>query len=97
MYLERAIDRFGQTLDFTPSERRDKAAATAFLKRAIENNGVLDKVVINKSRANYAGLENINLLFMLLGFWRIIAIIQAKYLNNSIERTIVSSRRSRGQ
>jgi len=86
MYLYRAVDKFGKTLDFCLSERRDEAAATAFFKKTIENNGVPEKVVIDKSGANHAGLENINLLFMLLGFWRFIDIIQAKYLNNIIEQ-----------
>ncbi|MEM9670916.1 MAG: IS6 family transposase [Pseudomonadota bacterium] len=85
-YLYRAVDKFGQTLDFMLSDRRDEAAATAFFKRAIENNGVPEKVVIDKSGANCAGLENLNLLLMILGFWRLIEIIQAKYLNNIIEQ-----------
>ena len=82
VYLHRAVDKFGKTLDFMLSERRDEAAATAFFKQTIENNGVPEKVVIDKSGANHAGLENMNLLLFLLGFWRFIEIIQAKYLNN---------------
>jgi DNA-binding protein H-NS len=35
---------------------------TAFFKQAINNNGFTDKVVMDKSGANYAGLANINLL-----------------------------------
>jgi transposase-like protein len=42
------------------SERRDEDAATAFFKQAINNNGFPDKVVMDKSGANYAGLANIN-------------------------------------
>ncbi|MDH3660161.1 MAG: IS6 family transposase [Alphaproteobacteria bacterium] len=86
MYHYRAVDKFGQTLDFMLSERRDEAAATAFFKRTIENNGVPEKVVIDKSGANLAGLENMNMLFMILGFWRFIDILQVKYLNNIIEQ-----------
>jgi putative transposase len=86
MYQYRAVDKFGKTLDFMLSSRRDEAAATAFFKKTIENNGVPEKVVIDKSGANHAGLENMNLLLMLLGFWRFIDIIQAKYLNNIIEQ-----------
>jgi putative transposase len=40
------------------SERRDEVAATAFFKQAINNNGFPDKVVMDKSGANYAGLAN---------------------------------------
>ena len=86
MYLYRAVDRDGQTLDFMLSEWRDEAAATAFFKQAFENNGVPEKVVIDKSGANWAGLENMNLLLMLLGFWRFIDILQVKYLSNIIEQ-----------
>jgi transposase-like protein len=46
------------TLDFMLSERRDEEAATAFFKQAINNNGFPDKVVMDKSAANYAGLLN---------------------------------------
>ena len=68
------------------SERRDEAAAEAFFKRAVENNGVPEKVAIDKSGANLAGLENVNILLMLLGLWPLIDIIQDKYLNNIIEQ-----------
>jgi putative transposase len=67
VYLYRAVDKFGDTIDFMLSEHRDEAAATAFFKQAINSNGLPDKVVMDKSGANYAGLENINLLLMLAG------------------------------
>jgi putative transposase len=47
------------------SDRRDEEAATAFFKQAINNNGLFDKVVMDKSGANYASLANINLLLIL--------------------------------
>jgi putative transposase len=68
VYLYRAVDSQGDTLDFMLSERRDEDAATAFFKQAINNNGFPDKVVMNKSGANYAGLANINLLLILAHF-----------------------------
>jgi putative transposase len=40
------------------SEQRDEMAATAFFKQAINNNGFPHKVVMDKSGANYAGIEN---------------------------------------
>jgi putative transposase len=56
VYLYRAVDSHGDTLDFMLSERRDEDAPTAFFKQAINNNGLPDKVVMYKSGANYAGL-----------------------------------------
>jgi transposase-like protein len=44
VYLYRAFDSHGDTLDFMLSERRDEDAATAFFKQAINNNGFPDKV-----------------------------------------------------
>lgn len=68
------------------SEKRDEAAATAFFERAIGNNGFPDKVVIDKSGANLAGLNNINLALILNGWFWLIDVLQVKYLNNIIEQ-----------
>ena len=86
MYLYRAVDKFGKTLDFMLSEQRDEAAAETFFKQAIGNNGVPEKVVIDKSGANQAGLLNVNLLLFVLGFWPLIETLQVKYLNNIVEQ-----------
>jgi putative transposase len=55
-YYYRAVDKNGKTLDFMLSEKRDAKAARRFFKQAIDNNDVPDKVVIDKSSANLAGL-----------------------------------------
>lgn len=60
-YFYRAVDKHRKTLDFMLSRRRDKAAARQFFRHAIEQNGVPERVVINKSGANLAGLHAINL------------------------------------
>ena len=85
VYLYRAVDKFGATIDFMVSEHRDEAAATAFFKQAIDANGFPSKVVMDKSGANYAGLENINMLQMLAGLISFVEILLVKYLNNLIE------------
>ena len=76
VYLYRAVDSHGDTLDFMLSEHRDEDAATAFFKQAINNSGFPDKVVMDKSGANYAGLANINLLLILARFATMIDICQ---------------------
>ena len=85
-YLYRAIDKYGNTVDFMLSEHKDEAAATAFFKQAIDNSGLPSKVVIDKSGANNASLENINSLFFLAGLYCFIDILKVKYLNNSVEQ-----------
>jgi putative transposase len=62
MYHYRAVDRDGQTLDFMLSERRDNAAARRFFKRAVGINGVPDRTAIDKSGANLAGLQKLNII-----------------------------------
>jgi putative transposase len=73
-----AVDKFGDTVDFMLSEKRNEAAATACFKQAIDNNGFPKKVVMDKSGANYAGLEAINLLLRLAQIISFVEILQIK-------------------
>ena len=68
------------------SERRNLAAARRFLKRAIAANGVPDRVVIDKSGANLAGLQAVNVILKFAADGRMIKIRQVKYLNNILEQ-----------
>ena len=85
-YLYRAVDRDGQTLDFMLSHRRDLAAARRFFKQAIAAHGVPDRVVIDKSGANLAGLQAVNVILKFTGDGRVIEVRQVKYLNNILEQ-----------
>jgi putative transposase len=85
-YLYRAVDRDGQTLDFMLSERRDTAAARRFFKQAISTNGVPDRVVIDKSGANLAGLQAVNVILKFTRAGRTVEVLQVKYLNNILEQ-----------
>jgi len=71
-YLYRAVDRDGRTLDFMLSAKRDKAAARRFFKHAISTNGTPDRVAIDKSGANLAGLQAVNVIRKFTGSGRLI-------------------------
>ena len=65
VYSYRAVDKEGQTVYFMLSEKPDEPAARAW------SNGLPEKVSIDKSGANKAGIDTINLklaLLCLLGF-----------------------------
>ena len=52
MYLYRAIDSRGDTVEFHFSEHRDLAAAKRFFKKALQRHGHPDRVVIDGSQTN---------------------------------------------
>lgn len=86
VYLYRAINKHGNTLEFMLSRHRDKAAARLFFKRAIVTNGIPSRIVIDKNGANLAGLLQINLGLKFSRTYQPIDILQVKYLNNIIEQ-----------
>ena len=90
VYLYRAVDKEGKTVDFMLSEKTDEPGACAFFKKAIGCNGLPDKVPMDKSGANKAGIDTINLhlalLFMLGGLFVQLFVRQIKYLNNIMEQ-----------
>jgi len=86
MYLYRAVDNRGETVDFMLSNHRRRSAAYNFFRNAITKNGVPKRVVIDKSGSNMAGLQNVNAKLKFTGDGSIIKIIQSKYLNNLVEQ-----------
>ena len=85
-YLYRAVDKFGKTLDFMLSERRNEPAATLFFAKALSTNGIPEKIVIDKSGANTAGIRRVNKILKRFGYQVPITTIRSKYLNNIIEQ-----------
>ena len=82
-YLYRAVDKAGRTVDFLLTARRDRKAASRFLRNAIDQCSVPQMITIDKSGANNVAVESYNtehnagieLLVAGLGS-------QVKYLNN---------------
>jgi len=86
VYLYRAVDKFGKTLDFMLSKRRNNPAAIKFLARAMESKGLPRKIVIDKSAANTAGLGEIKRMLKRFGCPVSIEMVRIKYLNNLVEQ-----------
>ena len=80
-YLYRAVDKAGHTVDFLLTAKRDHKAALRFLCKAIDQSGLPDKITIDKSGANTAGIEDYN-----DAHETGIELRQAKYLNNIVEQ-----------
>ena len=75
-YLYRAVDKYGKTIDFVLTEKRDKEAALKFLKKAIGRNGLPETITIDGSDANAAAIKSYN-----EDHGTAITIRQVKYLN----------------
>ena len=82
-YLYRAVDKFGNTVDFLLTKRRMRGSAQLFLRKAIGNNGKPRVINIDKSGANKSGIRIINRDLLTV---RKIKIRQCKYLNNIVEQ-----------
>src|SRR5215472_6348744 len=80
-YLYRAVDKYGQTIDFLLTEQRDEPAATRFLTQAIRRHGVPEKITIDGSEANATAIRGYN-----EAHGTAIIIRQVKYLNNVVEQ-----------
>jgi transposase-like protein len=81
VYLYRAVDTYGKTIDFLLTKQRDTKAARRFLNKAIGRHGVPDKITIDGSDANAAAITSYN-----DEHGTAIAIRQIKYLNNIVEQ-----------
>jgi len=83
LWVYRAVDKVGNTIDFFLSKKRDKTAAKRFFRKALGYNGRPEKVTIDKSGSNKSALDSIN--SELPGDEKI-EVRQIKYLNNIVEQ-----------
>ena len=80
-YLYRAVDKAGKTIDFLLTAKRDKEAAMRFFNKAMQANGVPEKVTMDKSGANKSAIDQI-----IEDKEIAVEVRQIKYLNNIIEQ-----------
>ncbi len=80
-YLYRAVDKYGDTIDFLLTKRSMKGSAQKFLNKAIGNNGKPRIINIDKSGANKEGIKTFKKRKFKNVKWR-----QCKYLNNIVEQ-----------
>lgn len=94
-YYYRAVDKYGDLIDFLLRDKRDEKATRAFLQKAIGQHGLPDKVVIDGCHSNTLALHHINIELWHYGHMlSLIEIRSIKYLNNIVEQ---SHRRVKGK
>ncbi|GEO19331.1 IS6 family transposase [Microvirga aerophila] len=90
MYLYRAIDSNGDTVEFWFSERRNLTAAKRFLRKALKRHGRPERIVIDGSQTNREAILACDTVDRLQNRSRRdlkpIRIQQSAYLNNRIEQ-----------
>jgi transposase-like protein len=89
MYLYRAVDSVGDTVEFFFSENRDLTAAKRFIRKALKRHGWPDRIVIDGSQTNREAIIACDSESRLQDRSRRplnpIRIWQSQYLNNRIE------------
>jgi putative transposase len=75
------VDKEGQTVDFLLTPQRDREAAEAFLRQAIRQQGLPEKITIDRSGANTAAIKRYNKTHKTA-----VIIRHSKYLNNIVEQ-----------
>ena len=83
VYLYRAVDKEGQTVDFLLRAKRDARAAKAFFIKAFKQHVIPEKVTVDKSGSNKSALDSCN---RDLDTENQMEIRQVKYLNNIVEQ-----------
>jgi transposase-like protein len=83
VYLYRAVDKAGRTVDFLLSRRRDIAAAKRFFSRATRQHGVPRVITLDGYAASHRAVAKLKEVGTLP---RRVRVRSCKYLNNVVEQ-----------
>jgi transposase-like protein len=84
VYLYRAVDRAGKTVDFRLSSRRDVAAAKAFFRKAVKTQGSTPTTItLDRYAASHRAVREMQADGQLAAVTKLRS---SKYLNNLIEQ-----------
>ena len=83
MYLYRAVDKAGKTVDFYLSRKRDVNAAKAFLRKAMKGQRIPTKITLDAYAASHRAVAELKASGELP---KRVRVRTSKYLNNTIEQ-----------
>src|SRR5689334_12181066 len=83
VYLYRAVDKAGRTIDFLLSKRRDIAAAKRFFSRAMRQHGAPRVITLDGYAASHRAVAKLKEVGTLP---RQVQVRSCKYLNNVVEQ-----------
>ena len=83
VYLYRAVDKAGRTVDFLLSRRRDIGAAKRFFSRATRQHGVPRMITLDGYAASHRAVAKLKEVGTLP---RSVRVRSCKYLNNMVEQ-----------
>ena len=86
MYLYRAIDSNGDTVEFYFSKDRDLSAAKRFIRKALACHGRPERITIDGSQTNRMAIMQCDAESRLQQAGKLITIRSSKYMNNTIEQ-----------
>jgi transposase-like protein len=82
VYLYRAVDKAGQTVDFVLSRQRDVNAAKSFLRQAMKNRRTPSKITLDAYAASHRAVREMQETGELPSRVRVRS---SPYLNNLVE------------